>query len=233
MCVDLVSEPHGGHYECNRFKTQCGCQYRPFPLTESDPVWIELAERLGSNHLAMIVERSVNLLDRRDIDACYSGQGARPFDPIPLLKVVLFEYLQGNLSPATWTEEAKLNEAVRFLARGYEPGRRTWYEFRDRASKFIDRLHVQIIKAAIDDELLDSSVGVLDGTFVAACASRHRLVNLPTLNAWIEQLDAIMKSTCNEEDNPKWVPSTPSGKGDLANRMALARNILYLFTALV
>ena len=142
-----------------------------------------------------------------------------------MLKMVVYQYLRGNQSPATWYDEAKLNKAMQWLGRGYEPARRTWYDFRDRAGKFVERVHHQIIHRALDEGILDPSVGVQDGTAVAACASRHRMVNRPTLEKRTEQLEAIIDGSCNEEV-PKWVPPTDSGKQDLADRMQQASEVL-------
>jgi len=170
------------------------------------------------------VERQVNRLDRAVIDQAYRGSGSEPYDPVVLLKMVLYQYLKGNQSPATWYEEAKLNEAMQWLGRGYMPARRTWYDFRDRVGKFIDQLHEQIVARALDQGL-DPTVGVQDGTAVAACASRHRMVNRSTLEKRIEQLESVVKGEFQEE-LPRWVPPSESGRLDLAERMNKASEVL-------
>ena len=142
-----------------------------------------------------------------------------------LLKMVLYQYLKGNQSPATWHEEARLNKAMQWLGRGYMPSRRTCYDFRDRAGKFLEQLHQQLIGRALDEGHLDPSVGVQDGTAVAACASRHRTVTRPTLEKRTEQLDAMIRGKF-EGEVPKWVPSTDSGKLNLAERMKQAAELL-------
>jgi transposase len=170
------------------------------------------------------VERQVNKLDRAVIDLAYRRSGSEPYDPVPLLKMVLYQYLKGNQSPATWHEEATRNEAMQWLGRGYVPARRTWYDFRDRAGKFIEQVHEQIVARAVDQGI-DPTVGVQDGTAVAACASRHRMVNRTTLEKRIEQLGAILKGKF-EDEVPKWVPPTDSGRLDLAERMNTASEVL-------
>ena len=155
----------------------------------------------------------------------YRGSGSQPYDPMLLLKMVLYQYLKGNQSPATWFEEAKLNEAMQWLGRGYVPARRTWYEFRDRAGKFIEQIHQQIIARALDEKHLDPTVGVQDGTAVAACASRHRMVNRATLQQRTQQLAQVLADEFSEA-MPKWVPPTESGRLDLAGRMDQAAEVL-------
>jgi transposase len=158
------------------------------------------------------------------IDQAYRGSGSEPYDPVVLLKMVLYQYLKGNQSPATWYEEARLNEAMQWLGRGYVPSRRTWYHFRDRAGEFIDELHEQIVAEALEQGL-DPTVGVQDGTAVAACASRHRMVNRSTLEKRIGQLASVLQGEFDEE-LPRWVPPTESGRRDLAERMHKASQVL-------
>lgn len=155
----------------------------------------------------------------------YRGSGSNPYDPMVMLKMVLYQYLKGNQSPATWHEEARLNKAMQWLGRGYEPSRRTWYDFRDRAGKFIESLHHQIISRALDEGHLDPSVGVQDGTTVAACASRHRTVTRSTLEKRMQQLEGIVHGEF-EDEVPQWVPRTDSGKRDLSERMKQASEVL-------
>lgn len=195
------------------------------PLPEYDPRWQQIGEQFQDGHLAKVVESQVNRIDRHAVDATYQGRGSRPYDPILLLKMVLYQYLKGNQSPAAWFEEAKLNQAMQWLGRGCVPARRTWYAFRDRAARFIEQVHRQILQFALDQQLLNPTTGAQDGTTVAACASRHRLVNRPTLQKRIEQLAAILDGKF-AEDLPKWVPPTESGKQNLAARMRQAWEVL-------
>lgn len=167
----------------------------------------------------------MNQLDRAAIDELYRGRGSDPFDPIPLLKIVLFQYLKGNQSPATWHQEAQFNEATQWLGRGYVPAYRTWYNFRDRLGPVVEQLHEQIIRHALQEKQLDPTVGVQDGTTIAACASRHRTVNRPILEKRSDQLQKILEGEC-EGEWPRWVPPTESGRLELSRRMSEASEIL-------
>jgi transposase len=61
----------------------------------------------------------VNQLDRQILNSLYCGVGSLAFDPVPMLKMVLYQYLKKHTSPAQWYQEAKLNEAMQWLGRGY------------------------------------------------------------------------------------------------------------------
>ncbi len=196
-------------------------------MPEGHPRWKEIDEKLATDDLARIVERQVNQLDRDQVDQMYRGVGRTPFEPVILLKMVLYQYLKGRQSPATWYEEARLNEAMQWLGRGYQPARRTWYEFRDRVSKCVEELHEQLIQNAIALGHLNPTIGVQDGTFVAACASRHRMVTREQLHKRQQLLAGVNDGTLPaDEEVPKWVPTTDSGRLDLAHRMEVASEVL-------
>jgi transposase len=191
------------------------------------PRWKQIDEKLEENHKARIVERQVNRVDRECLDKLYRDVGSIAFDPVALLKIVLYQILKGNRSPATWYEEAKLNEATQWLGRGYTPAQRTWYLFRDRVGDAIESLHQQLISGAIEQELVDPHTGVQDGTSVAACASRHRMINQETLQRRTELLDAVIDGIADDDRPvPLWVPPTASGRLDLAERMRAAFEVL-------
>ena len=196
-------------------------------MPEDDPRWIAINEKLSENDHARIVERQVNGLDRATIDALYHRLGKDPYDPVVLLKMVLYQYLKGNQSPATWEEQARRNEAMMWLGRGYTPARRTWYDYRDRIGDAVEELHQQHVRGAIDQEHLDPSTAALDGTFVAACASRHRMVNQETLLKRQGLLQRVIQGTTQPtEELPKWIPPTPSGRLGLAGRLVIAAEVL-------
>lgn len=195
-------------------------------MPEGDPRWKQIDAKLPDNDHARIVERQVNQLDRDVVDQLYHGLGKDAYDPIVLLKMVLYEYLKGRRSPATWEEEARINQAMQWLGRGYAPGRRTWYNYRDRVGNVVEDLHQQLVNQAIDQKHLDPTTAAQDGTSIAACASRHRMVNQETLEKRKRILEEAIDGTPGPEELPKWVPPTASGRLDLADRINVAAEVL-------
>jgi transposase len=195
---------------------------------ETQPRWNEIVQKLVEDDIARIVERQVNAMNRQALDDLYDGVGSLAYDPLMLLKMVVYQYLKVRRSPATWFEEAKLNEAMQWLGRGYTPARRTWYNFRDRVGQAIDQLHRQMIENAIEhNNLLDPAIGVQDGTSVAACASRHQMINKETLDRRQQLLSEVVEGQHPfAEPLPLWVPPTDIGRHDLADRMQRAGEVL-------
>ena len=146
--------------------------------------------------------------------------------------MVLYQYLKGRRSPASWEEEARLNEAMQWLGRGYTPARRTWYEFRDRVGAVIEELNRQLVQQAIHQKHLDPTTVAQDGTSIAACASRHRMVNQETLHRRQQLLGEVidgsppLDSSMLGDELPKWIPPTIGGRLELAQRMKVADEVL-------
>ena len=196
-------------------------------MPPSDPRWQEIDAKLSENDHARIIQRQVDRLDRSVIDQLYKGFGKEAYDPVVLLKMVLYQYLKGRRSPAIWEEEARLNEAMQWLGFGYTPARRTWYDFRDRVGPVVESLHTELVQQAIEQGHLDPATSAQDGTSIAACASRHRMVNQATLSKRKSLLDELIDGTLPQGDElPTWVPPTPRGRLDLAGRMGVAAEVL-------
>ena len=199
--------------------------YLPFPLPEDSPRWKAIWDLLPEDDNAKIVERQVNRLDRTVVDRIYRRSGSTPYDPMAMLKMVLYQYLKGNQSPAKWRSEALLHGAMQWLGRGYVPARRTWYDFRDRMAKIIEVIHRQIVQRSLDEGHVDPTTGVQDGTAMAACASRHRMVTLATLKERQALLQECLAGRWPEHI-PQWVPLTSFGLQDMACRVDVALMVL-------
>ncbi len=73
-------------------------------MPATDPRWQAIDAKLPLDHHARIVRRQVEQLDRTVIDQLYHGRGKEAFDPVALLAMVLYQYLKGRRSPASWEE---------------------------------------------------------------------------------------------------------------------------------
>lgn len=119
----------------------------------------------------------------------YSGRGSRPHHPDLLLKLVLYEHSQARVQPVQWSVDLRDNMAVQWLTFGISPSLTSLYEFRDRVQPLLEDLNRQVVQTAIQEGHTDASCGALDGTSVAANATRHRMVNLETVEKRLELLE--------------------------------------------
>jgi transposase len=155
--------------------------FRPLPWHDDHPNKRDLEQRLEPDHLARSIDQAVSRLDLSAVYAAYAGTGSDPHPPDRLLAVLLFESRRGRHQPAQWARDARECEPVRWLLRGLVVARSCWYAFRDRIAPLMANLNQQPLAQAINAEITPATRAADDGTLVAANASRHKVVNLPTL----------------------------------------------------
>lgn len=164
------------------------CRFAEPPWDRRTPRWQEIDRTLSADHLARQMKEAVEELDLKELQETYAGRGSKAHPPRLLLAFVLFERQRGRQSPAQWHRDAQECEPAQWLLFGLKPGRAVWYEFRKRLEGQWDGLHTQVMQQA---RALGVPVGervAVDGSLVAALASRRRLANQKTLTNRIESL---------------------------------------------
>jgi transposase len=170
---------------------------------------------LDEHHSARIIDAFVNGLDQTDLQASYLGVGSPAHDPELMLKIVLYETLEGHLSPRQWARHVRDSDALRWLGQGIQPSRSALYAFRDRLCDSIFEIHAQAIRAAIAEGFTPAQCAVQDGTSIRACASRHHLINEETLTKRLNALAAaVAQDTAGHPivSRPGWMAQTPNGR---------------------
>jgi transposase len=148
------------------------------PLWDDDhPACRRIDATLPSDHHARWLVRVVAQLDLTAFRLSYAGYGSLAYPVELLLAFVLFVYSKGLLSPAEWARQARYDDQCKWLLRGLQPSRSQLYTFRDRVEPFLDDWHRQLLRWALVEGITTARRGSLDGTFVAALASRHQLLS--------------------------------------------------------
>lgn len=135
------------------------------------------------------VEDLISQLDLSKIDRCYSNRGSKHESVAVLLRISIYILLGGCPSPSDWARNVQTCNATRFVARRCMPSKSSLYRFRDKAKGFINGLFVQVLRLARKDGFLDGDEVAIDGTYIDALASRHRMVNHATLTKRIRVLE--------------------------------------------
>jgi transposase len=182
------------------------------PWTEQSAPWRQIDVQLSPDHLAREIRQAMTSLDLTELYDSYAGRGKAPHRPDLMLAIVLFELRRGQRKPSQWYRDTQENCALWWLGFGMHPSRSCWYEFRDRAGPSLDRLNMHVLHQALDVGLTRVERGALDGSTVAANASRRRLINSERLQQRLEQLDAIRQGDAQGEvpaEVPAWRAKTP------------------------
>ena len=197
-------------------------RFRPTPWTKDSEEWRRIDAELEEGHLARVIDECVeSWLDLTRFLNQYGLRGSPAYCPMLLLKAVLFAMARGRTSPAEWYQEAKENKAMQWLLMGATPCRRCWYAFRDRIAPYLDEWIAQVLARCREVGLSDGLEGSLDGTFVAANSSRHRMLNQERLRSRREQLQEAVRA--DEAGRPverpgRWMAATQRGRAEQRER---------------
>src|SRR5262249_15973858 len=152
-------------------------RFLPPAWRDDHPEFRRIDASLPEDHHARWLACVVSRLDLSALRLSYNPYAPLPSPVAPLLAFLLFMYSRGILCPAQWAEQARYDDQSKWLLRGLRPSRSLLYCFRDRAEPSLDDWHKQLIAWAVLEGVTAASRGSLDGTFVAALASRHQLMS--------------------------------------------------------
>jgi transposase len=179
-------------------------QSRSFLLPPSLDDW------LPEDHEARFISEVVDdLLDLSVIyDSYLTTDGAPPYDPAMMLKLLLFGYSTGVTSSREMERRCHVDVAFRWLTANAAPDYRSISRFRRRHLAAIDTLFIQVLALCGEAGLLSLGRVALDGTKLRASASRHKAMSHDRLGPRIEQLEkevaqilAEAEATDNAEDD--------------------------------
>jgi hypothetical protein len=199
------------------------------PWHESTAFWRQLDEQLPHDHLAREIRNAMAHLDLTPLYQTYSGRGKAPHRPDLMLAIVLFELRRGQRYPSQWYRDTHESYPLWWLGFGIRPARSCWYEFRDRAGAYVDTLNAQLLHQAVEADLTTAERGALDGSAVAANASRRRLLNQERLEQRVEQLEAVADDDAQGEKPealPGWMAKTAKGRAHQYERYGQAQEQL-------
>jgi len=184
--------------------------FRRAPLQPPSDEWFALDDRVPDSDLARAISAALGRLDIVGLWDLYHGAGSPAYPPDRLLACVLYEIRQGHHSPAQWHRHAAQVDPLRWLLRGFTPSRSCWYNFKARLGEILPKLNKQLLHQLDALALVPARRGTLDGTLIAAAASRHRLVNQETLTRRLAVL--VLAVAKDESDQPSEGEAGPEAK---------------------
>src|SRR5919197_2324876 len=185
------------------------------PWNEQSAPWRQIDAQLSSDHLAREIRQGMTHLDLTELYDSYVGRGKTPHRPDLMLAIVLFELRRGHRKPSQWFQDTHENCALWWLGYGIHPSRSCWYEFRERTAAFVDAMNAHVLQQAVEEDLTRVERGALDGSAVAANASRRRLLNAERLQQRVHQLQAARHDDAHGEtpaEVPVWMAKTPRSR---------------------
>lgn len=203
--------------------------------------WIALEQQIESDSLVRQIAQIVDegLFRLSDVCDLYSGRGSAAVDPQLLLKLALLEHIRGRTKPIQWYRDLKNDIEVQWLTFGMTVSKTTLYDFRNRVEPLLHQWNDQLVGYAVDQELITGRRASLDGTTIAANASRRKLVNMRQIDRRLSLLEEALAessqvplewtiTTLDASLVPGWMAPTEAGKREQYQRYLKVRQRLVL-----
>ena len=166
--------------------------FRPYDPNQVLLMAPVLSEWVPEGDLAHFVSDLVEgVLDLSAIYASYeSEQGYPPYDPLLMLKLLIYGYANGICSSRALERATHRDVAVRMLCAGQYPDYRSIARFRARHLEALSELFVQALRLCAEAGLVKLGRLALDGTKLRANASRHKAMSYERMTKKESELEA-------------------------------------------
>lgn len=154
-----------------------------------------------------LVEEDLDLSQFAENPLTSEKHGRPAYDPVMLLKIVLYGYMVGVHSSRAIADACVERIDFRFLSGGLTPSFSTVTKFRADHADALAELFSQSVSTAIKDELVEMRDVAFDGTKVLANASKHKAMSYERMCAKVVQLhdeiEALKKERPKATDRRK------------------------------
>ena len=175
------------------------------PWNERSAEWQVRDQQVPADHLARKVMEAMKQMDLKPLFALYRGVGKPAIRPDLMLTIALIEIHSKRYQPSQWFRNAHENVVLQWAGFGIRPSRTCWYDFAERIGPLLEQWHDEVVQLARRRGVTKAERMALDGTSVAANASRHRLVNEATVAQRLTALD----QACQADAAGQPLPNVP------------------------
>ena len=145
-------------------------------------------EWLPQDHLARFVVEVIDQLELSELTRQYAGRGSDAYHPAMMLGLLVYGYATGVHSSRKIERACHDSVAFRFIAANTQPDHDSIATFRRRFLVQIEALFVQVLMLAREMKCLKLGHIALDGTKIAANASKHKALSWEHANRIEAQL---------------------------------------------
>ena len=177
-------------------------KFRPYDPSQQFLLPPSIDDWLPESHEARFISEAVDeLLDLSMIFASYAvTDGAPPYDPSMMLKLLLWAYSSGVTSSREMERRCATDVSFRFLTANQAPDYRSISRFRRRHIEALDNLFIQVLTLCGEAGLITLGRVALDGTKLRASASRHKAMSYNHLEPRISEIEAQVQEILAEAE---------------------------------
>lgn len=135
---------------------------------------IQIDTLIPENHLVRIINSTIENIDVTPLINKYKGGGTSCFNPVMMLKVIVFAYSQRIYSSRLIAKALRENINFMWLSGGNKPDHRTINTFRSSTMKdVIDDVFASVVEFLVEEKYVNIENYFLDGTKIEANANKY------------------------------------------------------------
>ena len=129
---------------------------------------------IPEKHLVREVNRLIDNMDHRELEATYGERGPKSYDPVMMIKILVYAYAQKIYSSRQIAKAVRENIYFIWLAGGNQPDFRTINRFRaEKMQEELETIFMGIIKELVERGYIQYENYFMDGTKIEANAGKY------------------------------------------------------------
>ena len=176
--------------------------FKPYNQNEQWLLPPSLDELVPENHFVRIVSKTVDELRIEKVFAKYTkGGGASRYNPVMLLKILIYCYMTGTYSSRQIAKQCRENVNMMWLTGFQKPDFRTINKFRSEKLKdSIEEIFVATVKLLNKKGYVSLEKYFVDGTKIESAANKYTFVWKKAVEKNEKKLDEKIRIFLNDVD---------------------------------
>lgn len=166
----------------------------------------DLREWVRADDLVHFILDAVEVLPLQQFQVNGRGSGSEQYPPKMMLALLIYSYATGTFSSRAMEQLTYHHVSVRYLCANTHPDHDTINEFRRNNKALLEETFVKVLELAHEMKLAKVGTVAIDGTKVAANASKHAAVSYGRAGEIITRLEEEVQALLEKAEAADSVP---------------------------
>jgi transposase len=165
--------------------------FKPYEQNQMTFLPINLDELIPENHMVRVIDRAIDKMNCEPLFAKYEGGGTSSYNPVMMLKVIVYAYADMIFSSRKISKATRENINFLWLTGNIQLDHMTINRFRSEQLKgIIDDISTEVVSLLMEEKYITFEKYFLDGTKIEANASKYSWVWGKSTKRYKENLKA-------------------------------------------
>lgn len=190
--------------------------FKPYQQNQMTLFPINLEELIPESHMVRVIDRAIEKMDMTPLLSQYKGGGSPAYNPVMMLKVIVYAYADQIYSSRRISKATRENIHFMWLTGNVPLNFMTINRFRsERLKGIIEDIFTEVVKLLLSEGYIKFENYFLDGTKIEANANKYSWVWGKSTNNYMKKLKEKVTSHLKEIDIIESEENEMLGESDL------------------